>query len=200
MTAPAIAFEYRSADGARSVKCSWGGTCRIAPDSREFASALLSALLDFDAEPGARIIVLDSDPRALDETARDTLRARIGFIPADSGLISHLNGWENCVLPLGFHHPAKLPGIAPRVLQTLSALGCTAETLLAKLPEDMSMIERKSISFARALTLDPELLVMENFSIGLDPGARGRVGEFAAAYHAAFPGGTFMQFDHHDSV
>lgn len=198
MNSAGIAFAYEE-PGGESLRIERGDSYRIASHNRPRIRAFVNAALEFEAAAGVRLVLLDSDPRTLDAAGRAALRARIGFMPGDGGLISNLNGWENAVLPLGYHHPQRLPGIAPRLLSLIEALGADPRVLLAALPEDMSALERKTVGFARALLLAPELMVAADFARGIDSTERPRIAAFVAAYNDACPGGTLLQIDLLDS-
>ena len=77
----------------------------------------------------------------------------------------------------------------------LDELGGVDDNLLAKLPEHMTLYERRLAAYLRALLESPELLVVENLAAGLGPTKRRRTARFADVYHARCPGGTFVQFD-----
>ena len=121
----------------------------------------------------------------------------MAFLPAAGGLISHLNAWENILLPLGFHQPGRLRGITERVLDLLAGLGTEPRALLGKLPEEMTLYEKKAASCVRIMIEAPELVLAEDLTGGLEAlDERGRAATgFAAAYLATCAGGTFIQLD-----
>jgi ABC-type lipoprotein export system ATPase subunit len=131
----------------------------------------------------------------LGEDERTRLRACVGFVPAHGGLISNLNAWENISLPVGYHDPARLPRVPAEVHALLEDLGGTEPDLLAKLPEHMTLYEKRLAAYIRALLERPQLLVVENLAAGLGPTKRQRAARFAEAYHARCPGGTYVQLD-----
>jgi hypothetical protein len=77
----------------------------------------------------------------------------------------------------------------------LKQLGGVGEGLLAKLPEHMTLYERRLAAYIRALLERPELLVMECVGAGLGPTKRRRAERFSEVYQARRPGGTFVQLD-----
>jgi ABC-type multidrug transport system ATPase subunit len=119
----------------------------------------------------------------------------VAFLPANGGLISTLNGWENIVLPLGYRDPARVPVAAPRVHALIERLGADPRALLAELPEEMTLYEKKLVGYVRILLEAPELVVVENLTGGLEPEERRRTAAFAAAYHAERPDGVFVQLE-----
>ena len=171
------------------------GEHRTLPVTQAFKSKLLAALLEFRPQPGARLTVLGAETGALAPRAREALRARIGYLPASGGLISNLNGWENIVLPLGYRGRARLAGVASRVHELIETLGIEPHPLLAKLPEQMSLYEKKVAGYVRILLETPELVLAENLAGGLEPDERKWTAEFARAYRDTRPDGTFVQLE-----
>jgi ABC-type transporter Mla maintaining outer membrane lipid asymmetry ATPase subunit MlaF len=170
-----------------------------APGSHRLTTAckdeLLAALHDFRPRTGARLVLFGADVAALGEAERSALMRRAAFVPANGGLMSSLNAWENISLPVAYHAPHELPGAAREVRALLKQLGGVGEDLLAKLPEHMTLYERRLAAYIRALLENPELLVMECVVAGLGPTKRRRAERFSEVYQARRPGGTFVQLD-----
>ena len=170
-----------------------------APGSHRLSSAckdeLLAALHDLRPRTGARLVLFGADVATLGEAERSAFMRRVAFVPANGGLISSLNAWENISLPVAYHTPPELPGAAREVRALLKQLGGVGEDLLAKLPEHMTLYERRLAAYIRALLQSPELLVMESVGVGLGPTKRRRAERFAELYQARRPGGTFVQLD-----
>src|SRR5262249_9151747 len=122
-------------------------------------------------------------------------RERVAFLPADGGLISNLNAWENMVLPTGFHRPGRMHGIEAQVGGVLRGLGADPRELLDKLPEKMTSYERKLTGYVRIWLEKPDLMLVEDTQGGLDAAERAAAARFPAAYLERCPGGTFVQLD-----
>jgi phospholipid/cholesterol/gamma-HCH transport system ATP-binding protein len=156
---------------------------------------LLAVMHDLRPRQGARLVLFGAEVGALPEVDRLQLLRRVGFVPANGGLQSSLNAWENISLPVAYHAPQKLAGALADVHALLDDLGGVDDNLLAKLPEDMTLYERRLAAYIRALLESPELLVVENLAAGLGPTKRKRAARFAEVYQARCPGGTFVQFE-----
>jgi len=156
---------------------------------------LLAAIFDMEPDPDLKLVLLGAEVNALGMEERIALRARLAFLAAGGGLLSNLNAWENIILPLGCHHPERLPGIAQQVHALVTELGGAPEMLLGKLPEEMTLLEKKITGFVRILLEAPDLVLVENFAPGLDSTERMQIPYFAATYHARHPGGTFVQLE-----
>ena len=168
------------------------GTHCVATNCKE---ELLAAINDLRPRDGARLFVLGADVGLLPEHERLALLGRVAFVPSHGGLLSSLNGWENITLPVAYHAPERLPQLHDEVCEVLDDLGGVDDNLLAKLPEDMTLYERRLAAYLRALLESPELLVVENLGAGLGPTKRERAARFADVYRKRCPGGAFVQFD-----
>jgi ABC-type transporter Mla maintaining outer membrane lipid asymmetry ATPase subunit MlaF len=156
---------------------------------------LVAAVLDLQPRGGARLFVLGTEVGSLDEPQRLALLGKVGFVPANGGLISSLNGWENVTLPVAYHQPRRLPQLFDEVRELLEDLGGVEDDLLHKLPEEMTPYEKRLTAYVRALLEKPALLLVETAAAGLGPTKRRRTARFAEAYHARCPGGTYVQLE-----
>lgn len=160
--------------------------------SASYREELLAAIHELKPRNGARLYVLRADVGSLGEGDRRSLLGRIRCVPADGGLLSSLNAWENMTLPVAYHQPKRIPGLLDEVEALLEELGGVDDNLLRKLPEDMTLYEKRLVAYVRALLEKPELLLVESMDAGLGPTKRRRTARFAPAYHARCPGGTFV--------
>lgn len=160
-----------------------------------YKDELLAALHELKPRRGARLVLFGEEANALSDAERLGLLRRVGFVPANGGLQSSLNAWENIALPVAYHAPQKLGAAAAEVHELLAELGGVDDSLLARLPEDMTLYEKRLAAYIRALLERPELLVVENLAAGLGPTKRRRTARFAGVYQARCPGGTYVQLD-----
>lgn len=180
-------------DSAESVWIETPGTHRVCAG---YVTELLAAMNDLRPRAGAKMVVLGAECEKLAERERLGLLARIGFVPANGGLISSLNCWENISLPVAYHDAARLATLLEEVQDLLEALGGVDDNdLLAKMPEAMSLYEKRLTGFIRELIERPDLMVIENLAGGLSATKRKRAARFTAIYHAYCPGGTFVHLE-----
>lgn len=108
-----------------------------------------------------------------------TLRRRVGYVFQDVGLFPHMSIEENV-------------GIVPRLerwsverrhartIELLTLVGLKPEVYAARRPRELSGGERQRVGVARALAIDPPILLMDEPFGALDPVTRAEVrGEFA---------------------
>lgn len=188
-------FGYeRMADGesAERIWLDAPGTHSVSTTRKD---ELVAAVLELRPRSGARLVLLGAEVGALAEPERLALLGKVGFVPADGGLISSLNGWENVTLPVAYHQPRRIPHLFDEVRELLEDLGGVEDDLLHKLPEEMTPYEKRLTAYVRALLEKPALLLVETAAAGLGPTKRRRTARFAEAYHARCPGGTYVQLE-----
>jgi osmoprotectant transport system ATP-binding protein len=106
------------------------------------------------------------------------LRRRIGYVLQDVGLFPHLNVSENiAMLPRLMAWPPDR--IANRVTQLLELVGLGAQPFASRWPDELSGGQRQRVGVARALAVDPPVLLMDEPFGALDPVTR-------AELHAEF--------------
>jgi len=191
----ALGYEPPADLGESRVWISIGGSHRAAGLSDSQRKKLVSAVLEVRPESNTRLVLLGVEVDGLRSEGRASLRDRVAFLPVDGGLLSNLNAWENIVLPLGFHHPERLGEVAAAVNSLLRGLGADPHVLLEKLPERMSLYEKKLTGYVRIVLERPELLLAEETQRGLDSAERAAASRFPAAYLENCPGGTFVHLE-----
>jgi osmoprotectant transport system ATP-binding protein len=106
------------------------------------------------------------------------LRRRVGYVLQDVGLFPHMTVGENvAVVPrLERWAPAR---IAPRVVELLELVGLEPDQYATRWPDQLSGGQRQRVGVARALGVDPPILLMDEPFGALDPLTRAELhGEF----------------------
>jgi osmoprotectant transport system ATP-binding protein len=107
------------------------------------------------------------------------LRRRVGYVFQDVGLFPHMSIEENIgIVPRLERWPAER--MRARTIELLALVGLTPEIYAARRPRELSGGERQRVGVARALAIDPPILLMDEPFGALDPVTRAEVrGEFA---------------------
>ena len=95
------------------------------------------------------------------------IRRRFGFLFQMGALFDSLNVRENVAFPLKQHTDKSDPEIHQIVRQKLAMVGLSdAEQ---KMPAELSGGQRKRVALARAIALDPQVILYDEPTTGLDP-------------------------------
>ncbi|MBJ7575418.1 ATP-binding cassette domain-containing protein [Luteimonas sp. MC1828] len=122
------------------------------------------------------------------------LRKSIGVLLQGNGLLTDLTAAENVALPLRTHTRLPKPVIDRLVRMKLHAVGLRAAADLY--PRELSGGMARRVALARALSLDPPLMVYDEPLTGLDPIASGVIMSLIARLNASL-GLTSVIVSHH---
>jgi len=134
---------------------------------------LVAGLIRPDA---GQIRVFDRELERLSEEELLPLRRRMGFVFQGAALFDSLSVYENVAYPLREHSSLGEAEIRERVVRNLSLVGLGSE-VLGLLPAELSGGMKKRVGIARALSVEPEVLLFDEPTGGLDPTNAKLVGE-----------------------
>ncbi|MHB8693253.1 MAG: ABC transporter ATP-binding protein [Solirubrobacteraceae bacterium] len=134
--------------------------------------------------------------RALSTMRRDdifALRRDIGVMFQDGALFSSMSVYDNVAFPLRQHTNFSEPEVDEVVRQQLESVGLTHAA--KRMPNQLSGGMRKRAGLARALALNPGIVLCDEPDSGLDPVRTALLGDLLIERHAQY-GGTIVVVTH----
>jgi phospholipid/cholesterol/gamma-HCH transport system ATP-binding protein len=145
-----------------------------------------------DPDEGDVKIFGESVPEMPRDDLRE-LRKRFGVLFQNGGLISSYNLYDNIAFPLRHWTDKSDEEIDEIVHKRLKEVGLAEE--MQKMPVELSGGMRKRAGFARALALEPEIVVFDEPDSGLDPVRVSLLDELIQDLHDS-NGGTYVIVSH----
>lgn len=159
-------------------------------------SVLLKHILGLLKPTSGSVSVLGSDITKMDVDELTLLRRRYGMLFQYAALFDDMTALENVIFPLKEHKPElgrpKMIEIARGKLKQ-SGLD---EKHFHKLPSELSGGMRKRVGLARALALNPEILIYDEPTTGLDPVLTEMVDDLILSTHNLHKGTTSIVVSH----
>ena len=146
----------------------WPGECLvILGRSGQGKSVTLRQLTGLE-RPDAGTIEFDgTDITKLRERDLYPMRRRVTMLFQSGALFDSLDVFENVAFPLREHTDLDEEGIARRVAECLEAVGLAG--VERRMPSALSGGMRKRAALARSLALEPEVVLFDEPTTGLDP-------------------------------
>jgi phospholipid/cholesterol/gamma-HCH transport system ATP-binding protein len=114
-----------------------------------------------------RMLVFGQDLATLGGAGVYGLRRRMGMLFQNGALLTDLDVFENVAFPVREHTDLPEPLIRRLVLTKLQAVGLRGAAAL--MPAELSGGMARRVALARAIVMDPEILLYDEPFVGLDP-------------------------------
>jgi phospholipid/cholesterol/gamma-HCH transport system ATP-binding protein len=151
-----------------SFQLNRGETLAVLGRSGQGKSVLIKCIVRLILPDAGSINVLDQDVLSLEDKELNELRIRVGYLFQEGALYDSMTLAENLLFPLNRNKPG-LPrseknGLVEETLKSVDLLDA-----MEKMPAELSGGMRKRAGLARTLVLQPEIILYDEPTTGLDP-------------------------------
>ena len=145
-----------------------GQTLAVIGESGCGKTVLLKSLIGLIRPTQGEVLFDGRDVNKLKEREMTRQRIRFGFVFQNAALFDSMTIGQNVSFPLKQHTDKPLSEIREIVFQRLREVGLP-ESIVWKKPAELSGGMRKRVGLARALVLNPDVVLYDEPTTGLDP-------------------------------
>jgi phospholipid/cholesterol/gamma-HCH transport system ATP-binding protein len=145
-----------------------GETTVIIGGSGAGKTTLIRHIVGLEKPTTGHVFIDGEDIVPLGDKELNRVRQKVGMVYQYAALLDSISVFDNVAFPLVEHTKLSRKEIRQRVMDKLRILGLD-ETAARKFPSELSGGMRKRVGLARALMLEPPILVYDEPTSGLDP-------------------------------
>lgn len=150
-----------------NLKVKKGESLVVIGGSGSGKSVLLKHLIGLMEPDKGTVLVHSTDISSLDEHGLNEIRKKFGMLFQSAALFDSMKVWENVGFGLKRHTRMSEAEIKDVVIRKLKMVGLV--NVENRMPSELSGGMRKRVGLARAIAMEPEILLYDEPTTGLDP-------------------------------
>ncbi|MFW0883692.1 ABC transporter ATP-binding protein [Candidatus Acidulodesulfobacterium sp. H_13] len=147
-------------------------------------SVMLKHIIGLIKPDSGRVLIDGIDMNTLKKKELNEIRKKFGMVFQDGALFDSLSVFENVAFPLRQHLNLSEEDILHKVYSILNDVGLNGHE--SKMPSEISGGMRKRVAVARALILNPEIMLFDEPTTGLDPIMSDVINSLVVSMHNKF--------------
>jgi phospholipid/cholesterol/gamma-HCH transport system ATP-binding protein len=145
-----------------------GSTCVILGGSGSGKTVLMKHMIGLLKPDKGQVIIDGEDIVPLDVDELERVRRKFGMVFQAAALFDSMTVYENVAFPLREHRRLSEDEVRKLVRSKLDLMGLPRSAEV-KFPADLSGGMRKRVGLARAIVMDPKIVLYDEPTTGLDP-------------------------------
>ena len=164
-----------------NLQINQGEITQILGQSGSGKSVLMKTVEGLHQPSKGRVEIDGTNIFKLNRKELNNFRTRLAMLFQGAALLDSLNVFQNVALPLKEHTSKKDDEILEIVKSNLELVGLT--DILEKMPSELSGGMKKRVALARAISLNPEYIIYDEPTTGLDPLMADEIAELILKMH-----------------
>lgn len=177
-------FSSRQVLSGLNLSVAKGETFSILGKSGTGKSVTLKCIVGLMVPDAGEIEVDSTRVDIGDRKTLNNIRRMIGFLFQSGALYDSMSIRDNLVFNLTRHHKVRHAEASEKAAHYLSLVGLG--DFVDKMPSELSGGMRKRAALARALVIEPQILLYDEPTTGLDPITSAEIGELIREMHGKF--------------
>ncbi len=132
-------------------------------------STIIKHIVGLLRPDSGEILVDGVDVAKADEKTIFMIRKKVGFLFQSGALFDSMNVFENVAFPLREHTKLAKKEIIKKVEKSLEMVGLKPKEVMTLYPDELSGGMRKRVGLARTIIMEPEIILFDEPTTGLDP-------------------------------
>lgn len=146
-----------------------GSVCVILGGSGMGKSVLMKHIIGLLMPDSGQVIIDGEDITKLSAMELKRVRRKFGMVFQQAALFDSMSNYDNVAFPLREHRKLKKDELDKRVRELLELFSLDPDELGPRFPSEISGGQRKRVGLARAVALEPGIVLYDEPTTGLDP-------------------------------